>query len=266
LNKGKTLHIKNMKNSLPKVGIVLMNYNLPIETDYVYEKLQKSLTRTNFRICVLDNASDKASPSKYTNLRSIVNTRTMGAILLGAHHFNRQHDIKYVFYIHNDMDFDENVDILEHLVEFMEKNENVAVIHPAIDPAGAAVPIGDQIVVHNPDNKDGFRKVMPNLNDVITMDDTSPILVRKSDWNLVGGQDPRLTRCYGAGRDFYTQLHKAGKEIYICDQIPIIHKGQYTYTKNVGDEPYQILDRSAYQEMFFVMSEKYGPMWRQIFM
>lgn len=249
----------------PKVGIVLMNYNLPQETDYVYNKLIKSLTKTRYEICVIDNASDKAALSRYTTMRNIVNTRTMGAILSGAHYFNRKHDVKYVFYMHNDMDFDENVDILEHLVEYMEANENVAVVHPSIDPAGSAVPIGDQIVIHHPDNAELYRRVMPNVHGMITMDDTSPILVRKSDWNLVGGQDPRLSRCYGSGKDFYTSLHRIGKEIYMCDKVPIQHKGQYTYSMNMGDEPYQTLDREAYGEMMLVMSEKYGPNWRMLF-
>ena len=246
----------------PVVGIVLMNYNLPAETDYVYEKLLKSLTKTSYEICVLDNSSDKAPPSKYTKIRTLVNTRTMGAILLGAHYFNRRPHVKYVFYMHNDMDFNENVDILDHLVEFMEQNPNVAVVHPAIDPSGAAVPIGDQIVIHHPENTAGFRRVMPNIHGLITMDDTSPILVRKTDWNLVGGQDPRLSRCYGSGKDFYSSLSAIGKEIYMCDIVPIIHKGQYTYTKQVGDEPYATLDREAYAEMVPVMTEKYGPGWR----
>jgi hypothetical protein len=250
----------------PKVGIVLMNYNLPVETDYVYEKLIRNLKKENYdyEICVIDNASDKAPESKYTTMRNLVNTRTMGAILSGAHYFNRKQDVKYVLYMHNDMDFNEDIDILSHLVDFMEKNEQVAVLHPAIDPSGAAVPIGDQIVVHNPNNAAGYRRVMPNVYDAISMDDTSPILVRKSDWNQVGGQDPRLSRCYASGKDFYTSLHRIGKEIWMCDIVPIIHRGQYTYTKQVGDEPYSTLDREAYGEMARVMTEKYGPNWRAI--
>jgi hypothetical protein len=251
----------------PKVGIVLMNYNLPTETDYVYEKLVKSLKQESYtyELCVIDNASDKAPASKYTTIRSVVNTRTMGAILLGAHYFNRIQDVKYVMYFHNDMDFDENVDILEDIINYMEVNEHVAVVHPSIDPSGAAVPIGDTIVVHWPHNTEGYRRVMPNVLDVITMDDTSPIVVRKTDWNLVGGQDPRLTRCYGSGKDFYTSLHRIGKEIHMCDKIQIIHKGQYTYTMQVGDEPYATLDRQAYMEMMPVMTEKYGRDWPQLF-
>ena len=81
---------------LPKVGIALLNYNLPNETDTVYDALVKNLDNTNYEICVVDNASDKAPPSKYTTIKSIVNSRTMGAILLAAHYFNRNPDVKYV--------------------------------------------------------------------------------------------------------------------------------------------------------------------------
>ena len=254
-----------MNEEKPKVGIVLINYNLPNETNYVYEKLIKSLTHTNYEICVVDNASDKDVPSKYTTIRAVVNGRTMGGILLGAHYFNRKQDIKYVFYMHNDMDFNESVDILKDCVDFMEQNDNVAVVHPSINASGAAVPIGDKVVVTNNTNAFGFRRVVPNINDVITMDDTSPILVRKTDWNLVGGQDPRLSRCYNSGKDFYTALHKIGKEIYMCDKVSIIHKGQYTYTKKVGDESYQTLDWEANNETYPIMVEKYGLNWRTIF-
>jgi len=250
---------------LPKVGIALLNYNLPVETDYVYENLVKNLSKTNYEICVIDNASDKAPISKYTTVKTMVNTRTMGAILMAAHYFNRKPDIKYVFYFHNDMTFRENPDILYDMVVYMENNPNVAVIHPALNQDATPVWIGDRFTVHDPNNNGGYRRVMPNANGVMTMDDTSPILVRKSDWNLVGGQDPRLTRCYGAGKDFYTQLHLQGKEILIYDGLIINHHGQYTYRKNVGDEQYSTLDKEAYIEMEFVMTEKYGNNWKEIF-
>lgn len=249
----------------PKVGIALLNYNLPNETDSVYEALVKNLDKTNYEICVVDNASDKAPPSKYTTIKSIVNGRTMGAILLAAHYFNRKPDVKYVFYMHNDMSFRESGDILYDMVLHMEANPQIAVIHPALNQAATPVWIGDRFTVHNPFNKEKYRRVMPNHADVINMDDTSPILVRKTDWNLVGGQDPRLSRCYGSGKDFYTSLHKIGKEIHMCDDVVIDHHGQYTYLKNVGDESYQTLDKEAWVEMEIVMSEKYGKNWKDMF-
>lgn len=250
---------------LPKVGIALLNYNLPVETDYVYDNLVKNLTKTNYEICVLDNASDKAPPSKHTTIKTIVNGRTMGAILMAAHYFNRKQDVKYIFFFHNDMTFRSEPDILHDMVVHMEENPNIAVIHPALNQDATPVYIGDRFTVYNPTTNGGYRRVMPNQHGVITMDDTSPILVRKSDWNLVGGQDPRLSRCYGSGKDFYTQLHKAGKEIYMYDGVVINHHGQYTYRKNVGDESYENLDREAYVEMEWVMSEKYGPNWKELF-
>lgn len=249
----------------PKVGIALLNYNLPNETDSVYEALVKNLDKTNYEICVLDNASDKAPPSKYTTIKSIVNGRTMGAILLAAHYFNRKPDVKYVFYMHNDMSFREHGDILYDMVLHMEENPQIAVIHPALNQAATPVWIGDRFTVHNPLNSKKYRRVMPNHANVINMDDTSPILVRKTDWNLVGGQDPRLSRCYGSGKDFYTSLHKIGKEIHMCDDVVIDHHGQYTYLKNVGDESYQTLDKEAWMEMEIVMSEKYGKNWKDMF-
>jgi GT2 family glycosyltransferase len=250
---------------LPKVGIALLNYNLPAETDYVYDNLVKNLTKTNYEICVLDNASDKAPPSKHTTIKTLVNSRTMGAILMAAHYFNRKHDVKYVFFFHNDMTFRKEPDILHDMVVHMEENPNIAVIHPALNQDATPVYIGDRFTVYDPTTNGGYRKVLPNKHGMITMDDTSPILVRKSDWNLVGGQDPRLSRCYGAGKDFYTQLHRAGKEIYMYDGVVINHHGQYTYRKNVGDETYDNLDREAYVEMEAVMSEKYGSNWKELF-
>jgi len=247
-----------------KVGIVLLNYNLPYETDKVYESLIRTLKNTNYEICVVDNASDKAPPSKYTTIKAIVNGRTMGGLLLGAHYFNRKKDVKYVLYMHNDMSFNETIDFVQPMLEFLETNPDVAVVHPSLNQDATPVYIGDRIVVHEKTKPD-FLRVMPNKHDVINLDDTSPILVRKEDWNLVGGQDFRLTRCYGSGKDFYTSLHKLDKKIYICNKVVINHHGQYTYLNNVGDESYQTLDREAYGEMNIVMAEKYGDNWRQLF-
>jgi purine nucleoside permease len=151
------------------------------------------------------------------------------------------------------------------MVMHMEANPQIAVIHPALNQDATPVYIGDRFTVYNPNNKELFRRVMPNHANVINMDDTSPILVRKDDWNSVGGQDPRLTRCYGAGKDFYTNLHRLGKEIYMYDGVVIDHHGQYTYKKQMGDETYNNLDREAYLEMNPVMSEKYGNNWKEVF-
>jgi GT2 family glycosyltransferase len=248
----------------PKVGIALLNYNLPDETDKVYDALVRNLDKTDYEICVVDNASDKAHPSKYTTIRALVNGRTMGAILLAAHYFNRKPDVKYVMYFHNDMAFRESPDIIYDMVMHMEANPQIAVIHPALNQDATPVYIGDRFTVFDPNNNGGYRRVMPNAFDAIPMDDTSPILVRKSDWNLVGGQDPRLSRCYFSGKDFYTALHRAGKEIWMYDGVVIDHHGQYTYIKQVGDESYRTLDEEAKREMEIIMAEKYGPNWRQI--
>ena len=147
----------------------------------------------------------------------------------------------------------------------MEQNENVAVVHPALNQNATPIWIGDRFTIYDLTNTKGYRRVMPNRHGVISMDDTSPILVRKTDWNLVGGQDPRVTRCYGSGKDFYTSLHKIGKEIYMCDKVVIDHHGQYTYRKNVGDETYEHLDKEAGLEMDIFMKEKYGNNWKEIF-
>lgn len=248
-----------------RVGIALLNFNLPLETDKVYEALVRNLDKTNYEICVVDNASDRNPPSKYTTIRSIVNGRTMGAILLAAHYFNRKPDVKYVFYMHNDMAFRESGDILVDMVNYLDSHPNVAVVHPSLNQDATPVYIGDRFVVHDPTLGNVYKRVMPNASDVINFDDTSPILVRKSDWNLVGGQDPRLTRCYASGKDFYTSLHKLGKEIHIFNGLSIDHHGQYTYIKGAGDETYQTLDQEAIKEMFFVMADKYGPYWNQMF-
>lgn len=259
------------KDSTPRVGIALLNYNLPAETDLVYEALIKNLDKTNYEICVVDNASDKAPPSKYTTVKTIVNGRTMGAILMAAHYFDRKPDVKYVFYMHNDMSFRPFPDILYDMVMHMEANPQIAVIHPSLNQDATPVYIGDRFTVYQPIHTLGtvtddmlYRRVMPNKFDAIPMDDTSPILVRKSDWQSVGGQDPRLSRCYFSGKDFYTALHRRGKEIWMYDGCVIDHHGQYTYIKEVGDESYRTLDHEAKVEMGFVMSEKYGPNWKEI--
>ena len=109
--------------------------------------------------------------------------------------------------------------------------------------AGREVVMGDMVVLQEGDRVPADATVISSIN---LMADESlltgeAVPVRKTDWNLVGGQDPRLSRCYGSGKDFYTSLHKIGKEIHMCDDVVINHHGQYTYLENVGDETYQTL-------------------------
>lgn len=70
-----------MKNSLPKVGIVILNWNAYDLTINCIESL-KSLDYTNKMVIVVDNASSDNSyeilKGKYTNLKIVLNSYNMG--------------------------------------------------------------------------------------------------------------------------------------------------------------------------------------------
>ena len=241
-------------------GIVLLNYNLPGETDALVERLLR-IVEFPTEIVVFDNASDRSAPSGYTNAFAQVNVRTGGGNLVGAHLLAARHpEVAYFFFLHNDMRFDEDHCPITPLVEALERNPAAAAVHPAIR---SGVPLGDGFLARHAPS--GTREVPRNERGRIVMDDICPVLVRKADYFDVGGFDPRLTRCYGAGLDLYNRLAERGRDVLICDDVEVFHQGQYTYSRSVGDETYASCDLEATREMDFVFTEKYGAGWRAEF-
>jgi GT2 family glycosyltransferase len=241
-------------------GIVLLNYNLPFETDALVARLVE-IIKYPTEIIVLDNASDRRPPARFTNATALENGRTGGGNLIGAHLLaNRHPKVEFFFFLHNDMRFEQDGCPITPLVAALEAHPDAAGVHPVIR---CGVRLGD--VELTPSGTAGVRVTPRNRQGRIVLDDICPVLLRKHDYFDVGGFDPRLTRCYGAGLDLYNRLAERGREILICDDVEVFHEGQYTYANDVGDETYASCDQHAQHEMDIVFTEKYGPDWRAEF-
>lgn len=246
--------------TMTKVGIVLLNYNLPQETDALVERIH-TVVKVPFELVVIDNASDRAAAAKATNVRTIVNMRTGGANIVGAHALaDRFPEVDSFFFMHNDMWFDSDVCPLGPLLAIFEEDPKVAAVHPAIR---ADVQLGDWFLQRQFGS--GWKYAPKNSHGKVIMDDICPVLIKKSAYFDVGGFDPRLSRCYGAGLNLYDRLVQRGFEIAICYEVEVYHRGQYSYSSGVAEEAYLTCDQEAIKEWDFVFTEKYGPAWRTLF-
>ena len=242
------------------VGIILINYNLPEETDRLFERIE-AVVRHPKRVLVLDNASDKAPPAACTNARNWVNTRTGGANITAAHILcSKYPDVEYLFFMHNDMRLESDDCPISPLVQAMEADPEIAAVHPVIR---SGVRLGDEFLQRRQPH--GLRPCPQNDRGRLIMDDVCPVLFSARAFWEVGGFDPRLTRMYGAGLDTYNRLHERGYRVAICDDVEVFHQGQYTYSRDAADESYASVDHHAMREMDAVFTEKYGACWRETF-
>jgi GT2 family glycosyltransferase len=242
------------------VGIILINYNLPEETDRLFERIEEVVTYPK-RILVLDNASDKAPLAASTNARTWVNTRTGGANITAAHILcNQYQDVEYLFFMHNDMWLESDDCPITPLVRAFESHPKIAAVHPVLQ---CGVTLGDEFLKRR--QPQGTRLCPQNEQGHLIMDDVCPVLFSARAYWEAGGFDPRLTRMYGAGLDLYNRLHERGYQIAISDDVEIYHQCQYTYRKDVADETHASVDQHALQEMDLVFTEKFGASWRERF-
>lgn len=245
---------------MSKVGIILLNYNLPKETDLLTERI-KQVVKCPYVLAVVDNASDKAIMAKSTTIRTYVNMKTGGANIIGTHALADKHPgVDTYFFMHNDMWFDNNTCPLTPLLAIMNENPGVVVVHPAIRED---VRLEDSFLEKN--HSQGWKYAPRNSHGKIIMDDISPVLVKKEAYWEVGGFDPRLSRSFGAGLNLYDRLASRGHDIAICYDVEVYRKGQYNYRQGIAKEANATSDQEALKERDFVFTEKYGSNWKTLF-
>ena len=123
-----------MEKSLKKVGLIILDYK---KADRVCENVNKILSyKSNFdlKIIIADNSCDKNNANKlkkldkYKNVRIIIFNKNLG--YTKAHNLAlKGYNYDYLFIVNPDIIIkDEN--LLNSMVEYMEKNQTVAILGP----------------------------------------------------------------------------------------------------------------------------------------
>ena len=121
-----------MKNQLPLVSVVTVNYNQSTVTCEFLESFAK-ITYPNTEIFVVDNASPNDNPDiikeKYPYVHLIKTEKNLG--FAGGNNVALPYcKGKYVLFINNDTEVEEN--FLEPLVEVLENDPSIGMVSPKI--------------------------------------------------------------------------------------------------------------------------------------
>lgn len=239
-----------------KVAAFIVNYNMPERTDALY----KSISRTKWPldIYVIDNASDIAEPSQYTNIWLPENKQTTGGWLAGLDVAANGLDyFAYWFLITsaeypspNKQEAFAGPDHLYPLAEWLTLEPDAVVVHPALT---------DDSTTHwkHMISKDGksYRRTW--------MVDNIAALYRADWFDKIGRFDPALV--YGWGIDLETcyLARKDGRSIWICEDDQIKKVTDIGYKMDRMNMTAGLRRSKASANMEQVLGARYGRYWHR---
>lgn len=229
----------------PKVKNPLVSIIIPVFNQYEYTKncLRSILENTNninYEIVIGDNHSTDETVnilSDIGNITVIRNDSNLG-FLKNVNNAAKYAKGKYLCMLNNDTIVQK--DWLKHLLETIESSDDIGIVgakllYPdgKIQEAGCLVnPEGFIIMFGNGHNKDN-----PEFNKIREVDYCSGcgVILKKSDWDKVGGFDERYAPAYYEDSDLaFTFKYKLGLKVIYQPKAEIIHFHNVTYRHDKG--------------------------------
>lgn len=232
-----------------KVAIFIANYNMPERTDAICEHIERK-TAVPHDLYVIDNASDIAPPSAYTNVSIHPrNKQTTAAWLEGlkaAQKVDRY--FAYVFAI-TSADFTGCTgDPLEHQVDLLQTNDNAVGVHPALT-MDSTTSWTHLIARGCP----GARRTWM-IDNIFSM--------YRADWfDKIGWFDPELRYAWGIDLETCWIARSQGKEIYVHEGVQVRKVTDIGYRMERMRMSAEERRHLAGQNMAIILERKYGPQW-----
>lgn len=250
LFKQSTLQMVQKQNlemeNISKVAIIIVNHNLHSKTDNLVEKL-KSITKCNYDIIVVDNASN--IQSKYTSVHLNKNIYKTNSLLIGLQYADSLeiiNDEKYFAYCFVDTSCNLeniNIDIINKLFLTLKENNDIVGISPSYTQ-------DSDTAWDNMKNKNNIEKeYIYFVQNFFSM--------YKSHWfNKIGRFSKELK--YGWGIDIETgyKAYNENKKIILDNSITIQIKNNNSYN-----------DISQYEmssNMISYFTNKYGSNYKEL--
>jgi len=250
------------RSNLPRVAIIITNFNMPERADALVEYIQEFCYWPN-DIYLVDNGSDIMPPAKHTTVRLSANLQTVGGWSAGFEAADRaeaRRGFKYFAYwvMITSAEFPKQplyADVLTELVEVMLANDDIVGIHPGLDRYSTT----HWKHLYAREASDGLWACRQTW-----MIDNIAALWRADWFNSIGRFDRRLE--YGWGVDLETcyLARKQGKSLWVHDGVLIHKETDIGYTLGRMGMSAEDRRRRAADNMNKVLTRKYGPDWRKM--
>lgn len=246
------------KYSQPLVYIIILNWNGKADTLECLSSLKK-IRYSNYRICLVDNASTddsvEAVRSKFPEVGIIENSENL-RFARGNNvgiKFALQHDAEYVLLLNNDTKVDS--EFLKEMIEVSKSDCMIGMVGPKIyhydQPdliwsAGGEISFWKGKIAHR-----GLRKRDSEKFDQIVAVDyltACALLIRSEVIEKIGLLDPTYFM-YSEDADWCERTRRAGFRLFFAPKAKVWHK--ISSTSGGGLTPYKALHKVKSSFLFF---------------
>jgi hypothetical protein len=225
---------------LPKVAIIVLNFNTSHLTDALAHYLNIHLNYANKKVYIIDNGSSTA-PSTATH-KLPQNLGFTNGIYQGYLIASQEGKYDAYWFLNSDVGFEYGNDVLLHLVDVLFSSHNYAQIAPQ----------------HNSPHKfmeHSYQEAQP-----VPYLEPTATLIKSSTIEALGFWDLNLTYGWGVDYDYGYRIRTAGLKNILTNRARIIHK-EHQSIANLSD-----YIQKASAEMNAVLRQKYGEDWGRIMM
>lgn len=248
-------YIKKLSNYLKynskKVAVFIINYNMPEKTDSLYEYLKKN-GEYPIDIYVIDNGSDLASKSRYTNVFIEKNVQTTGGWLRGLEEADKKpyKYFAYMFLITSAEFTKESKGPVASMAEILHNDSNAVGVHASLTKNSTTY------WNHLKNRKtESYRRTW-------FIDNIASLY--RADWfDSIGRFDKDLIYAWGIDLETCYKARKQKRGIYIDDRIQvrkITNIGYKMKRMNMTSTQREIL---AGKNMKKILLKKYGAQWER---
>lgn len=237
--------LDHYRRSRKKIGVFLVNYNMPERTNALVENLQTN-SKWPIDIYVIDNGSDIKEPSPFTNIHVKKNIQTCNGWLEGlkAAKQSKKNYFAYMFLI-TSASFVTNDDPITPMANFLLENKNSVGIHPALTKDSTTY------WTHLLSRDGNIPRKTWMIDNIASM--------YKADWfDKIGWFDPRMTYAWGIDLETCYIARKENRSIWIDERIKIKKITNIAYKMNRMNMSANKRVDLASKNMRSILKEKYG--------
>ena len=237
-----------------KIVIGVLSYNISELTDSFCNQLKK-LIKEQYKLIVLDNGSDKEKIASSTTNRLFENTKLTGG-MNEILKLSKSYNPDIVWLCTNDISLEYNLDPIKSMIQKLEQNLDVGVIHPSlIQP----VPNYAYPWMIKKENETGITK------NHIMVDIIAPVYTKYA-LNIIDWKFDKRFESWGIDWDSCYQIRKSGLKIAVDFDILLNHKTSVVYDTGNAKEfkNRQEYYKKASEQMNKIMIKKYGADWVKI--
>jgi hypothetical protein len=229
-----------------RVAVILTNYNMPERSDALGDHLAKYAAYPHDFYCV-DNGSDIAAPSKYTNVTIEKNRQTTGGWQAGLDAARAKGGYLAYLFLITSTEFVGESDPLAPLAELLLTDPTAVGVHPAL--TADSTTHWEHLKARGGEPRQTW------------MIDNICALYRAEWFDSIGGFDPALSYAWGVDLETGYKARAAKRTLWVHEHVQVRKITNIGYRMNRMGMTADDRSRRAYEQMRAVLSGRYGNNW-----